>query len=96
MSVIDFCGAATEDASRSGFAHGAGLRAIIGKAERFQCGKQIASYPGLVPLEESRANRLRLGHITKQGSSMPRFLLVEAPQVTVRSRRAFSAEPRPS
>src|SRR5580698_9479448 len=26
---------------------------IIGRAERFQCGKQIASYLGLVPLEES-------------------------------------------
>jgi transposase len=58
---------------------------IIGKAERFQCGKQVASYLGLVPLEESSGNRRRLGHITKQGSSMLRFLLVEAAQVTVRS-----------
>jgi transposase len=58
---------------------------IIGKAERFQCGKQIASYLGLVPLEESSGNRRRLGHMTKQGSSMMRFLLVEAAQVTVRS-----------
>jgi len=58
---------------------------IIGKAERFHCGKQVASYLGLVPLEESSGNRRRLGHITKQGSSMMRFLLVEAAQVTVRS-----------
>jgi transposase len=58
---------------------------IIGRAERFQCGKQVASYLGLVPLEESSGNRRRLGHITKQGSSMLRFLLVEAAQVTVRS-----------
>ena len=58
---------------------------IIGNAERFQCGKQIASYVGLVPLEKSSGNRWRLGHITKQGSSMVRFLLVEAAQVTVRS-----------
>ena len=58
---------------------------IIGKAERFGCGKQVASYLGLVPLEESSGNRRRLGHITKQGSSMMRFLLVEAAQVTVRS-----------
>jgi transposase len=57
---------------------------IIGKAERFHCG-QVASYLGLVPLEESSGNRRRLGHITKQGSSMLRFLLVEAAQVTVRS-----------
>jgi transposase len=58
---------------------------IIGQAERFQCGKQIASYLELVPLEKSSGNRRRLGHITKQGSSMVRFLLVEAAQVTVRS-----------
>jgi transposase len=58
---------------------------IIGKAERFQCGKQVASYLGLVPLEDSSGNRRRLGHITKQGSSMLRFLLVEAAQATVRS-----------
>ena len=58
---------------------------IIGRAERFQCGKQIASYLGLVPSEESSGERRRLGHITKQGNSLLRFLLVEAAQVTVRS-----------
>ena len=58
---------------------------IIGRADRFQCGKQIASYLGLVPLEESSGNRRRLGHITKQGNSLLRFLMVEAAQVTVRS-----------
>src|ERR1700681_2249103 len=58
---------------------------IVGRADRFQCGKQIASYLGLVPLEESSGQRRRLGHITKQGNSLLRFLLVEAEQVTVRS-----------
>jgi transposase len=58
---------------------------ILGRADRFQCGKQIASYLGLVPLEESSGNRRRLGHITKQGNALLRFLLVEAAQVSVRS-----------
>jgi transposase len=58
---------------------------IIGRTDRFQCGKQIASYLGLVPLEDSSGQRRRLGHITKQGNSLLRFLLVEAAQVTVRS-----------
>ena len=58
---------------------------IIGEAERFRGGKQVASYLGLVPLEDSSGNRRRLGHITKQGSSILRFLLVEAAQSTVRS-----------
>jgi transposase len=58
---------------------------IIGEANRFHCGKPVANYLGLVPLEDSSGNRRRLGHITKQGSSILRFLLVEAAQVTVRS-----------
>jgi transposase len=62
-----------------------GFVLIIGRTERFQCGKQIASYLGLVPSEESSGERRRLGHISKQGNSLLRFLLVEAAQVTVRS-----------
>ena len=58
---------------------------IIGEAERFDCGKQIASYLGLVPEEDSSGERRQLGHINKQGNSLLRFLLVEAAQVTVRS-----------
>lgn len=58
---------------------------VIGTPERFHCGKQIASYVGLVPSEESSGDRRRLGHISKQGSSLLRYLLVEAAQVTVRS-----------
>ncbi len=58
---------------------------VIGAPERFSCGKQIASYIGLVPSEESSGDRRRLGHISKQGNSLLRYLLVEAAQVTVRS-----------
>src|SRR5213594_290063 len=58
---------------------------VIGTPERFGCVKQIASYVGLVPSEESSGDRRRLGHISKQGNSLLRFLLVEAAQVTVRS-----------
>src|SRR5215471_6114474 len=51
---------------------------IIDSAERFACGKQIASYVGLIPSEDSSSDRRRLGHITKQGNTLLRFLLVEA------------------
>jgi transposase len=73
---------------------------IIGRAGRFQCGKQIACYLGLVPLEESSGERRRLGHITKEGNSLLRFLLVEAAQVTVRCipewrRKSFHLAMRP-
>ena len=58
---------------------------IIGSPERFRCGKQIGSYLGLVPCEDSSADHQRLGHISKQGNALLRFLLVEAAQATVRS-----------
>jgi transposase len=51
---------------------------IIGTAERFRCGKQVGSYLGLIPCEDSSGGRQRLGHISKQGNSLLRFLLVEA------------------
>ena len=65
---------------------------VIGTPERFHCGKQIASYVGLVPSEESSGDRRRLGHISKQGSALLRFLLVEAAQVTVRSQSEWRSK----
>jgi transposase len=57
---------------------------IIGTAERFPCGKQIGSYVGLIPAEDSSAGRQRLGHISKQGNALLRYLLGEAAQAAVR------------
>jgi transposase len=51
---------------------------IIGTPERFHRGKQIGSYIGLIPSEDSSGGRQRLGHISKQGNALLRFLLVEA------------------
>jgi transposase len=56
----------------------------IGDANRFQRGKQVASYLGLIPREYSSAGKQRLGSITKQGNRFMRMLLVEAAQVAVR------------
>jgi transposase len=65
---------------------------VIGTPERFACGKQIASYVGLVPSEESSGDRRRLGHISKQGNVLLRFLLVEAAQVTVRTQAQWRSK----
>jgi transposase len=63
---------------------GTGLRADHRDSGAVQCGKQIGSYVGLIPCEDSRAGHQRLGHITKQGSSLLRFLLGEAAQAAAR------------
>jgi hypothetical protein len=57
---------------------------IIGTPTRFACAKQIGSYAGLIPSEDSSGGKQRLGHISKQGNSLLRFLLVEAAQAAVR------------
>jgi transposase len=56
----------------------------IGDVSRFQRGKQVASYLGLIPREESSGGRQKLGAISKQGNRMLRSLLVEAAQIAVR------------
>jgi transposase len=50
----------------------------IGDWQRFPRGKQVASYLGLIPAEESSSDKRRLGHISKQGNTLLRWLLVEA------------------
>ena len=57
---------------------------IIGTPARFVRGKQIGNYLGIVPSEDSSADKQRLGHISKQGNSLLRFLLVEAAQAAAR------------
>jgi transposase len=64
----------------------------IGDASRFARGKQVASYLGLIPREESSGGRQKLGAITKQGNRLVRSLLVEAAQIAVRYDPQFRRE----
>ena len=56
----------------------------IGEVSRFQHSNNVASYLGLIPSEDSSSDRRRLGHISKQGNSLLRGLLVEAGQSAAR------------
>jgi len=56
----------------------------LGDVSRFQRGKQVASYLGLIPHEDSSGERRKTGRISKQGNRMLRALLVEAAQSAVR------------
>jgi transposase len=56
----------------------------LGPVDRFQRGKQVASYLGLIPREHSSGGRQRLGAISKQGNPFLRALLVQAAHVAVR------------
>jgi len=54
------------------------LVAYLDDVRRFARVKQVGSYFGLVPSQDASASVNRLGHITKQGPSLVRRLLVEA------------------
>ena len=56
----------------------------MGDVNRFQRGKQVASYLGLIPREYSSGGHQRFGSISKQGNRFMRMLLVEAAQCAVR------------
>jgi transposase len=58
---------------------------IVGNPNRFHRGKQIGNYVGMIPSEDSSGGKQRLGHISIQGNSLLRFLLVEAAQAAARN-----------
>jgi transposase len=56
----------------------------LGPESRFQNSRQVVSYLGLNPREDSSGGHQHLGHISKQGNTMMRWLLVEAGQSAAR------------
>jgi transposase len=77
-----------------------GLVAEIGEITAFSHPKQLASYLGLVPSEQSSGTKRRQGSITKAGSTHARRLLVEgawhyrrAPRVSLTLKRRQNGQP---
>ena len=56
----------------------------LGDLSRFACSRQVVSYLGLNPSEDSSGTRRRLGSISKQGNSFLRLLLIQGAQTAVR------------
>jgi len=57
---------------------------MVGPVARFQRSKQLVSYLGLNPRENSSGGKQKLGSISKQGNPMLRGLLVEAGHTAAR------------
>jgi transposase len=56
----------------------------LGDMKQFSNERQLSSFTGLTPQEFSTGDNRRLGHISRQGSSRLRALLVEAAWLAVR------------
>ena len=61
-----------------------GIVAAIGEIERFKAPRKLVSYFGLNPIVHQSAHRCYTGHISKQGRTHARWLLVEAAHCAVR------------
>jgi transposase len=60
------------------------LVATLEQVERFANARKVAGYVGFDPVEDSTGERQRIGSISKQGSRLLRFYLVEAGQIAMR------------
>ena len=61
--------------------------------EELNCADECGDV-GMIPSEDSSGDKQRLGHISKQGNSLLRFLLVEAAQAATRINPHDHVSPR--
>jgi len=59
--------------------------------ERFPNGRKVTAYLGMDPVEDSSADRRRIGSISKQGSRLARFLVVEAASTAAKSDKGLKS-----
>jgi transposase len=58
---------------------------VLGPPDRFPQSKHVVSYVGLAPSVSASADKCRLGHISKQGSSLLRWILGQAAPLAARA-----------
>ena len=59
--------------------------------ERFRNGRKVTAYLGMDPVEDSSADRVRIGSISKQGSRLARYLVIEAASTAVKSDKGLKS-----
>jgi transposase len=58
---------------------------VLGPVTRFPGSKHVVSYIGLAPTVNASADKYRLGHISKQGSTLLRWVLGQAAPLATRA-----------
>jgi transposase len=59
--------------------------------ERFRNGRKVTAYLGMDPVEDSSADRVRIGSISKQGSRLARYLVIEAASTAAKSDKGLKS-----
>jgi len=65
-----------DEVSGIGVLTASALKAAVGKPERFANGRQLSAWLGMTPREFSSGERRKLGHISRQGNTYVRTLLI--------------------
>jgi transposase len=63
----------------------------IGDIHRFSTAEKLASWAGLAPSIHQSGSQTKRGHITKQGSRMLRWILIQSAQISHRSDPRFQS-----
>ena len=61
----------------------------LGDVQRFRSTRKVAAYVGFDPMEDSSAERKAYGGISKAGSRLLRYLLIEAGQTAAKDDEQF-------
>ncbi|WP_137820436.1 IS110 family transposase [Pseudomonas sp. 2FG] len=65
-----------DEVSGIGLLTASALKAAVGQPERFASGRQLSAWLGMTPREYSSGNSRKLGHISRQGNTYVRTLLI--------------------
>lgn len=65
-----------DEVSGIGVLTASALKAAVGQPERFANGRQLSAWLGMTPREFSSGERRKLGHISRQGNTYVRTLLI--------------------
>jgi transposase len=57
---------------------------LLDPVDRFSSGRKVVAYLGLDPVENSSADKVRFGSVSKAGSRVVRFLVIEAGQTAAK------------
>jgi transposase len=65
-----------DEVSGIGVLTASALKAVVGQPERFANGRRLSAWLGMTPREFSSGERRKLGHISRQGNTYVRTLLI--------------------
>lgn len=81
-----------DEVSGIGLLTASALKAAVGNPERFANGRQLSAWLGMTPREHSSGERRKLGHISRQGNTYVRTLLIHGARAALLAAQRYQAQ----